>query len=51
MNLLSYDEIFRVLLIGLIAAANIIIVGYYVNKWYNKQIEFLESKWNADSSD
>jgi len=51
MNLLTYDEIPIVVLIGLIAAANITIVGYYVNKWYNKQIEFLESKWNAGSSD
>ena len=43
MNLLTYDEIPRALLIGLVAATNIIIVGYYVNRWYNKQIAHLES--------
>jgi len=50
MNLLTYDEILRTLLIGLIVAPNILIVYYLFTNNYRQQAKFLEDeidKWNS----
>ena len=50
MNLLTYDEILRVLLIGLLVAPNILIVYYLFTKNYKEQAKFLEDeikKWSS----
>ena len=47
MNLLSYDEIFRTLLIGLVAATNIIVAYYLIAIPMDGHIKQLESKLDA----
>jgi len=44
MNLLSYDEILRTILIGLVAAPNILIVYFLFTNNYKQQAKFLEDQ-------
>lgn len=45
MNLLTYDEILRTLIIGLIAAADILIAYWLGARVFEKQVKTLEAEY------
>jgi len=50
MNLLSWDEIFRLIPIAALAGLNLYVVYYLFTKCYKEQAKFLEdeiNKWNS----